>query len=84
VSVLRFSHRIASDYEDVLTPDVVAALHALTPFDRTRQQLMAARLERRARRAREHERIRFLDPTDRVPGTALTVQDARDGRFVGS
>ena len=84
MSVLRFSHRIASDYEDVLTPDVVAALHALTPFDRTRQQLMAARLERRARRAREHERIRFLDPTERVPGTALTVQDARDGRFVGS
>jgi malate synthase len=84
VSELKFSHHIASSYEDVLTPGATSALHALAPFDRKRQQLMTARLERRAVRARQRKRIAFLDPNDRLPGTALTVRDAREGRFVGS
>src|SRR5215468_5425424 len=49
--------------------------------DRRRQEVMAARLERRAMRARDRKRITFLDPAERLPGTTLSVQDARDGRF---
>jgi malate synthase len=45
---------------------------------------MAARLDRRARRAAHHERIAFLRPDDLVPGTSHTVQDARSGHFTGS
>jgi malate synthase len=84
VSDLKFSHHIASSYEDVVTPHATSALHALAPFDRKRQQLMTMRLERRAMRARQRKRIAFFDPNDRLPGTALTVRDAREGRFVGS
>jgi malate synthase len=68
----------------VLTPDAVAALHALAPFDHARQQLMTARLTRRAARAKERRRIAFLDPNLHLPGTSMTVRDAREGRFVGS
>ena len=45
---------------------------------------MAARLERRARRAKNKEGIAFLDPSSRIPRTALTAADAREGRFTGS
>ena len=81
---LRFSHAVASSYEDVLTPDVMAALHALAPFEHTRQQLMTARLTRRGARAKERRRIAFLDPNLHLSGTSMTVRDAREGRFVGS
>src|SRR5262245_30442753 len=84
MSGLRFSHEVASAYEDVLTPDVMAALHALAPFDRERQQLMSARLAARAARAKDRKRIGFLDPNLHLAGTSLTVRDAREGRFVGS
>jgi malate synthase len=84
VNELKVSPRIASSYEDVLTREVTSALHALAPFDRQRQEVMTARLERRAIRARDRKRITFLDPDDRLPGTTLSVRDAREGRFVGS
>ena len=81
---LRFSHAVASSYEEVLTPDVMAALHALAPFEHTRQQLMTTRLTRRGVRAKERRRIAFLDPNLHLSGTSMTVRDAREGRFVGS
>ena len=34
--------------------------------------------------AERGERIGFLDPAETIPGTSITVQDARDGKFVGS
>ncbi len=70
-------------YRDVLTPEAVAALSALAPFNRRRGQLMAERIERRARRARHRRRIGFLDQDMMIPGTGITVQQARDGKFVG-
>ncbi len=75
---------VLSDYPDVLTPPVVQALHELAPLDDDRQALMAARLERRARRAQDKERIAFLDPAGRIGRTSVTVADARAGRFTGS
>ena len=72
------------DYRDLFSPEVFAALEALRPIDDARKRVMAARLDRRARRAAHHERIAFLHPDDLVPGTSHTVQQARSGGFAGS
>lgn len=75
---------LAAEYHDVYTDEVLAALRALAPFDPDRRALMAARIERRADRARHRRPIAFLDPSSQIPRTNLTVQQARDGRFAGS
>src|SRR6478735_5011513 len=62
-----------ANYADGLPPAVVQALHELAPLDDDRQALMAARLERRARRAQDKERIAFLDPASRIGRTSITV-----------
>src|SRR5262249_45196548 len=72
------------DYSDILTPDVLAALAALTPLDADRKALMKARIARRAARARDRQRLAFLDPQSVIPRTRITVKDARSGHFVGS
>jgi len=75
---------LEQEYADVLTPRALAAIEALAPLDRDRRELLAARLERRRRRASRAERIGFLDPSAPIPRTALTVADARAGNFDGS
>jgi malate synthase len=70
-------------YPDVLTPEAMAAMAALAPFEADRRAVMEARIARRARRARDRERIAFLDPDYVIPHSEMRVQDARDGRFVG-
>src|SRR5262245_38324765 len=45
---------------------------------------MAARIERRAARARNRQRIAFLDPEATIARTNLKVQDARAGAFIGA
>jgi malate synthase len=45
---------------------------------------MAARIARRAQRARDKQRITFLDPDSYIPRTRIKVQEARDGAFAGS
>src|SRR5262249_22142492 len=81
---LRIDDRLPSSYDDVLTSDVIVALHALARFDETTPQVMQLRLERRAGRARTGARIAFRDPSAGIPGTSISVQAARDGRFAGS
>lgn len=71
-------------YPDVLTQESIAALEVLAHFDADRKSLMAARIERRAARARNRERITFLNPDSYIPRTKITVQEAREGAFVGS
>jgi isocitrate lyase len=71
-------------YDDIYTPDAIAALEVLAHLNRDQKALMARRIERRARRFRNRERIRFLSPEAHIPRTSITVQDARDGRFVGA
>jgi malate synthase len=72
------------EYQDVFTQEVLAALDALASLDADRKALMSSRIERRADRARNRERIRFLAPDSTIPRTKIRVQDARDGAFVGS
>src|SRR5262249_11847920 len=76
--------KLAGAYADVFTPEAVAALEALADLDADRKAVMAARIERRASRARNKQRMTFLDPPATISGTSLKVQDARAGNFVGS
>jgi malate synthase len=71
-------------YPDVLTPEVVTALNELAPLDDDRHAVMAGRLARRDRRAKNRERIAFLDPAGTIARTNITVADARAGKFTGS
>src|SRR5438477_4654835 len=71
-------------YADVFSPQAVAALEALADLDADREALMAARIERRAARARNHQRIAFLDPQATIARTKIKVQDARAGAFTGA
>ena len=83
MSELEIRARLDAAYPDVLTKEAVAALEALAPFDADRRAIMAARIARRTMRARERQPITFLDPQSTIARTSLSVQDARDGRFVG-
>jgi malate synthase len=83
MSGIEFRSNLVAAYPDVLTPDAIATLEALAPLDAARHDVMRARIARRAGRARARQRISFLDPGSTIPGTAIKVQDARDGRFEG-
>jgi malate synthase len=74
----------AREYADVLTRAALDALGALAPLDADRKAVMAARITRRADRARNRRRIAFLDPDSRIPRTRVTVREARAGAFTGS
>ena len=80
---LLVSDAVQSAYADVLTAEACDALHALRSFDAQRLDVMAARLARRAARARDRRRITFLDANSIIPGTSMRVADARAGRFEG-
>jgi malate synthase len=75
---------LKTEYRDVFTDEAIAALNALAHLDKDRKQLMAARIERRATRARNKQRLAFLDPQSTIGRTNIKVQDARDGNFVGT
>jgi malate synthase len=83
-SSLEIRGQLAQTYADVYTPAALEALRAIAPLDRDRHAVMAERIARRAGRAREGQRITFLDPASRIGRTSLTVQHARDGQFEGS
>jgi malate synthase len=84
MKTLEIRSGLESAYSDVYTANVLRALEALAPLDDDRRTLMAARIARRNTRAERGERIRFLDPQTVIPRAGLTVQDAREGNFVGS
>ncbi len=86
VGRLRFQIRdnLQSAYADVYTPAALEALWAMASFNKDQKELMAARIERRMRRFRNHERIAFLDADSSIPRTQIKVRDAREGKFVGS
>src|SRR6185503_7237922 len=73
-----------SSYPDVFTSEALAALTALAPLDADRKATMKARTALRGARMRDRRRIAFLDPQSIIPRTQITVQDARDGKFIGS
>ena len=81
---LEFRSSVLEDYPDVYTPEALGALEALAPLDERRRQRMADRIALRRRRAESRERIGFLDPASLIPGTRISVADARAGNFDGA
>src|SRR5947208_12769603 len=81
---LEIRGNLESAYADVYTPGARAALEALAPLDADRKALMTARIERRAARARNQQRIDFLDPQATIARTKIKVQDAHAGAFSGT
>src|SRR3954468_22564666 len=81
---LEIRSNLESVYPDVFTPEAIAALEALSGLDADRKAVMKRRIERRASRARNKQRIAFLDPQATIGRTKIKVQDARAGAFVGS
>jgi len=49
-------------YADVLTPEVLSVLSALSHFNKIIKEVMALRIDRRAERFHHKKRITFLDP----------------------
>ena len=82
--MLEIRGNLESAYADVFTPEAVAALDALADLDADRKALMAARLSRRATRARNQQRITFLAPQATIARTRIKVCDARAGAFLGA
>src|SRR5436305_7426932 len=82
--MLKLRGNITSAYDDVLTPQAIDVLTTLAPLDGERRDVLQARLDRRAQRQQRRERIKFLNPADVIARTAIRVQDARDGKFIGS
>lgn len=83
-SSLQVRSGLEKAYPDVYTSEALAAIAAVARLDADRQDLMKARVQRRLARARDRKRIEFLDPNSVIGRTNITVQDARDGNFVGS
>jgi malate synthase len=73
-----------SEYADIYTADALDAMAALAPLNGDIKDVMHRRIERRARRASNKERIAFLDVGATIPRTEITVRAARDGDFEGS
>jgi malate synthase len=82
--MLQIRSHLEAAYADVFTREALEALQVLAPLDDDRQQVMTARIARRQRRFADRERLAFLDPQSLIPRTAMRVQDARDGKFIGS
>ena len=51
---------LGASYPDVYTPEGLAALEALSPFDSERKKLMADRIRRRKMRADERKSYNFV------------------------
>src|SRR5262249_29456806 len=81
---LEIRGNLENAYADVFTPAAVAALEALAGLDADRKAVMATRLGRRAARARNQQRIAFLDPQATIARTTIKVQDAPAGAFTGA
>jgi malate synthase len=81
---LQIRDNLAQEYSDVYTPDVIAALTLMAQFNAAQKQLMNERIRRRNDRILNKKPLDFLDPSAVIPGTEILVQDARDGKFIGS
>ena len=81
---LIINNSLQKTYSDVYTTDALAALSALSHFNKEIKNLMYKRIQRRNERQINNERITFLESSTLIPGTNIKVQDARDGKFEGS
>jgi len=71
-------------YTDIYTPKALAALEQLFKYNADRILLMTQRTQLRQKRIRNKQKITFLDPKDVIIGTDIKVNNAREGKFIGS
>jgi len=83
-TTLQIRSTLETSYPDVFTAEALSALAALASLDADRKAVMKARIARRTARMRDRQRLAFLDSQSVIPRTQINVQDARDGKFVGS
>lgn len=81
---LEIRDNLESSYPDVYTPEVMTALAYMARFNEEQKMVMAKRIKRRSERFRNKQKITFLDANDYIPRTNIKVQEARDGKFIGS
>lgn len=62
----------------------MTAFATLARFNEDQKMVMAKRIKKRAQRTRNKQKITFLDANDYIPRTNIKVQEARDGKFIGS
>ncbi|MFC4874206.1 malate synthase [Negadavirga shengliensis] len=75
---------LKESYQDVYTPEVLAALEVMADLNIEVKHLMDVRMRRRLERREKQKRIGFLDPETFIPGTQIKVKDAREGNFEGA
>jgi hypothetical protein len=73
---LEIRANLEQSYPDILTREALAVLAELVSLDADRKAVMRARIDRRARRARERTPIAFLDR-----GSGFKGPDRRRGRM---
>jgi malate synthase len=81
---LKIRNNLENSYSDIFTQEVLTALEFLARYNLDQKELMHRRIERRTLRIQNKQRISFLDPDYIIPRTKIKVQDARDGKFIGS
>ena len=81
---LQIRNNLQNSYSDIYTPEAMEALAVLSRFNADQKTVMSKRYQRRAERTRNKEKIAFLNADEFIPRTNIMVQDARDGKFIGS
>ncbi len=81
---LQIRNNLAAEYSDIYTPQALAALSHMAQFNTEQKRLMDERTKRRLVRMRDRQAIGFLPAEAEIKGTGIKVQDARDGKFVGT
>ncbi len=84
MSRIQIRDNLQATYGDVYTPEAIHGLTALARFNDDQKAVMAKRIERREARARNRQRIAFLNPDEPIPRIDIKAGDARAGKFIGS
>jgi malate synthase len=83
-SNLNIRENLKDTYSDVYTSEVLNALTSMAHFNNDIKEVMVSRINRRALRQQQGQRINFLDSASYIPGTKIKVEDARAGKFEGA
>ena len=81
---IQIRDHLDTDYSEVYTPEVLTALNSLAELNVKRLDVMRKRMERRTERGEKQQPLTFPNPEENIGRTEIKVQDARDGKFVGS
>jgi malate synthase len=83
-NTLKIRENLKDIYSDVYTSEVLSALSAMAHFNNDIKKIMVSRIDRRALRLQQGQRITFLEAGSLIPGTKIKVDDARAGKFEGA